>query len=428
MKILTVTSVLLLAVTSLSAQVIDHIINPDAVEKIERTLSADDMQGRQTFKPGIEKAADYIEREFHTAGLQTLNGSKSYRQPFSMFRTKVTSASATLDGQPLAISDIAVVSNAAHIQIDDHSGYEKAYIKAGANLALEAMHYAKAKGNLLVLVDTSFTKAFPRLSNFFRQQFKSDYNVIFLLTATDPTHYSITADQEVTESKLANVVGILPGKSKKNEYVIFSGHYDHLGMTKPNEKGDSVYNGANDDASGTTAVIMLANYFARTRTNERTLVFAAFTAEEIGEFGSQYFSSQFDPATVMAMFNIEMIGTASKWGLNSAFITGYERSDMAKILEKNLAGSGFSFHPDPYPDQQLFYRSDNASLARQGVPAHTISTFEIDVDKHYHTLDDDIDHLDMKNMAAIIRSIAISSKTIVEGTDTPTRVDTTQLR
>jgi Zn-dependent M28 family amino/carboxypeptidase len=130
----------------------------------------------------------------------------------------------------------------------------------------------------------------------------------------------------------------------------------------------------------------------------------------------------------MAMFNIEMIGTASKWGPNSAFITGYERSDMAKILEKNLVGSGFEFHPDPYPDQQLFYRSDNASLARQGVPAHTISTFEIDVDKHYHTLDDDIDHLDMKNMAAIIRSIAISSKTIVEGKDTPTRVDTTQLR
>jgi len=429
MRILTATSVLLLTASSLSAQVIDHIINPDAVEKIERTLSADDMEGRQTFKPGIEKAADYIEREFHTAGLQPLNGGRSYRQTFSMFRTRLTTASATLDGQPpLTVSDIAVVSNANHIQLDNNSGYEKVFIKAGSNVFVEAMHYVHAKKNYVVLIDTSFAKSFARLSNFGRQQFKSDNNIIFLLTTVDPTSYSITADQEVTESKLANVVGILPGRSRKNEYVIFSGHYDHLGITTPNAKGDSVYNGANDDASGTTAVIMLANYFARTRTNERTLVFAAFTAEEIGEYGSQYFSSQFDPATVMAMFNIEMIGTASKWGPNSAFITGYERTDMAKILEKNLAGSGFSFHPDPYPDQQLFYRSDNASLARQGVPAHTISTFEIDVDKHYHTLDDDIDHLDMKNMAAIIRSIAISSKTIVEGKDTPTRVDTTQLR
>lgn len=428
MRILTIAFILSFTVTRLSAQVIDHIINPSAVERIERTLSADDMQGRKTFTPGIEKAADYIEREFHAAGLQPLSGSKSYRQPFSMFRTKLTSVSVTLDGQPLATSNIAVVSNSPHLKIDDHSGYEKAYVKAGSNLGVEAMHYTKANKNLLVLVDTSFAKTFPRISNFFHQQFSSAYNIVFLLTAADPTSYSITAEQEVTESKLANVVGILPGRTKKNEYVIFSGHYDHLGIGKPNEKGDSVYNGANDDASGTTAVIMLANYFARTRTNERTLVFAAFTAEEIGEYGSQYFSSQFDPATVMAMFNIEMIGTASKWGPNSAFITGYEKSDMAKILEKNLAGSEFSFHPDPYTDQQLFYRSDNASLARQGVPAHTISTFEIDIDKHYHTLDDDIDHLDMKNMAAIIRAIAISSKTIVEGKDTPSRVDATQLR
>src|SRR5260221_1411628 len=428
MRILAVTFILLLAVTGLSAQIIYHIINPSAVEKIERTLSADDMEGRQTFKPGIEKAAAYIEREFHTAGLQPRKGSAGYRQPFSMLSTKLISASVTLDGQPLTTREISILSAAPRVKIDENSGYEKAVIKAGSNLFVEAMHYIHEKKNYLVLVDTSFTKNFQRLTGFSRQQFKSDYNVIFLLTNANPTHYSITAEQEVTESKLANVVGILPGRSKRNEYVIFSGHYDHLGITKPNEKGDSVYNGANDDASGTTAVIMLANYFARARMNERTLVFAAFTAEEIGEYGSQYFSSQFDPATVMAMFNIEMVGTASKWGPNSAFITGYEKSDMAKILEKNLAGSGFSFHPDPYTDQQLFYRSDNASLAKQGVPAHTISTFEIDVDKHYHTLDDDIDHLDMKNMAAIIRAIAISSKTIVEGKDTPTRVDTTQLR
>src|SRR5439155_1951725 len=114
--------------------------------------------------------------------------------------------------------------------------------------------------------------------------------------------------------------------------------YDHLGVGQPNDKGDSIFNGANDDASGCTAVMILAKYFGKLKNNERTLVFATFTAEEIGEFGSQYFSHQFDPATVMAMFNIEMIGTESKWGTNSAFITGYEKTDMAKILEKNLSG------------------------------------------------------------------------------------------
>src|SRR4029077_7623985 len=120
--------------------------------------------------------------------------------------------------------------------------------------------------------------------------------------------------------------------------------------------GDSIYNGANDDAAGTTAVIMLAKYFKSLNNNERTIVFAAFPAEQSCGFGSQYFSRQFDPAKVMAMFNIEMIGTESKWGKNSAYITGYEKTDMGTILQKNLEGSEFTFYSDPYPGQQLFYR------------------------------------------------------------------------
>src|SRR5258708_5413727 len=175
-------------------------------------------------------------------------------------------------------------------------------------------------------------------------------------------------------------------------------------------------------------MILRAEYFAKQKNNERTLVFAAFTAEEVGEYGSQYFSSQFDPAAVVAMFNIEMIGSESKWGGNSAFITGYERTDMGKILQKNLAGSSFAFYPDPYPDQQLFYRSDNASLARQGVPAHTISTTQIDKDKYYHQLTDELSTIDINNMVRIIKAIALSSTSIVDGKDTPTRVDTTQVR
>src|SRR6185295_15004683 len=139
-------------------------------------------------------------------------------------------------------------------------------------------------------------------------------------------------------------------------------------------------------------------------------------------------SKQFDPAKVMAMFNIEMIGTDSKWGLNSAYITGYEKTDMGKILENNLAGSPFKFYPDPYPAQQLFYRSDNATLARQGVPAHTISTSKMDAEKYYHTQGDAFETLDMNNMTEIIKAIAVSSASIVSGTDTPSRVDTNSLK
>jgi len=301
-------------------------------------------------------------------------------------------------------------------------------MKAGDNFIDVLKYISQEKKSYLVFMDTSFSKKFTRLASFASQQFKSPRSVVFILTTANPARYSITVDQEVSEKKLANVVGILPGKSKKDEYVIFSGHYDHLGVGQPNEKGDSIFNGANDDASGCTAVMMLAKYFGKVKNNERTLIFATFAAEEIGGFGSQYFSHQFDPATVMAMFNIEMIGTESKWGTNSAFITGYEKTDMGKILEKNLSGSKFAFHPDPYPDQQLFYRSDNATLARQGVPAHTISTSKMDSEKFYHTQGDELGTLDMKNMAEIIKSIALSARSNIAGTDTPSRVDATQLR
>jgi hypothetical protein len=411
-----------------SKSAIDELINPTAVENIEKVLSSDAMRGRATFTPDIDRAAAFIESQFREAGLKTLDGGPGYLQSFSMINTKLVSAAASLDGVDIPESSIAVSSSLPHLVVNENSGYEKIFIKAGGNLREVLKYLTQAKKNYLVLIDTSFSGNFSRLADFAAQQFKSPRNVVMVLTASDPSKYSITIEQKVTEQKLANVVGVLPGRSKKNEYVIFSAHYDHLGAGQPDEKGDSIYNGANDDASGSTAVMILARYFSKLNNNERTLVFATFTAEEIGGFGSQYFSRQFDPATVMAMFNIEMIGTESKWGVNSAYITGYEKTDMGKMLEKNLVGSKFSFHPDPYPDQQLFYRSDNATLARQGVPAHTISTSKMDSEKYYHTQGDEIGTLDMKNMAEIIKSIAISARTIVAGTDTPTRVDATQLK
>jgi hypothetical protein len=139
---------------------------------------------------------------------------------------------------------------------------------------------------------------------------------------------------------------------------------------------------------------MLARYFKTLNNNERTLVFVTFTAEEIGGFGSQYFSKQLDPTKVVALFNIEMIGTESKWGINSAYITGYEKTDMGKILEKNLQGSKFTFYPDPmYPlpppgGGTVIYtvRETTHTLARQGrsAAAPTISTSKNGTLKRYY--------------------------------------------
>lgn len=225
---------------------------------------------------------------------------------------------------------------------------------------------------------------------------------------------------DVKGQKANNVIGILRGKSKPEEFVIFSAHFDHIGFAKNGE--DKIYNGANDDASGTTAVIALAKYFKELNQNERTIIFVAFTGEEVGGFGSKFFSENIDSKKVVSMFNIEMIGTESKWGKNSAYITGFEKSDFGTILQKNLKGSNFNFNPDPYPKEQLFYRSDNARLAALGVPAHTISTSKMDSEPNYHKVSDEVSTLDLENMTEIIKSIAISSQTIINGEDTPLRV------
>ncbi|MFN2438641.1 MAG: M28 family peptidase, partial [Chitinophagaceae bacterium] len=351
----------------------------------------------------------------------------SFLQSFVMVRPKQVAVKAEIDDAELEAKNLVVITTQTEVKVNEKSGYEIKHINTGQNFNTNVQSIIREKKNAVVFVDTSFTRNFSRLNGLKRQVFKTDNTVVFILGTYKPREFTIKAEHTLEEAKLANVVGIIPGKSKPNEYVIFSAHYDHIGIGKP-VNGDSIYNGANDDAAGTTAVIMLANYFKALNNNERTLVFAAFTAEESGGFGSQYFSQQFDPKKVIAMFNIEMIGTESKWGKNSAFITGFEKTDMGKILQQNLQGTAFTFHPDPYPDQQLFYRSDNATLARLGVPAHTISTSKMDNEPNYHKPSDEVSTLDMENMAAIIKAIAQSSKTIVAGKDSPVRVKVEELR
>jgi hypothetical protein len=416
---------LLLALPLLAqAQKIDKIITRSETERIETYLASDELAGRKPFTIGIDKAAKFITEEFDKAGLQKSNG--SYLQSFPMFKPQLLSVSASLEDKTLDSKQVAIISKEASIQLDEKSGFEVASIKEGENFGQNAYRIMSAKKPTIAFLHESFAKYIPRLSN--RGPLKeSQPTVIFVIANSIPTSFKVSATQQVEKLQLSNVVGILPGKSRSNEYVIFSGHYDHLGIGKPVE-GDSIYNGANDDAAGTTAVLMLAKYYAKKRDNERTLIFAAFTAEESGGHGSQYFSKQFNPDQVMAMFNLEMIGTESKWGKNSAYITGYEKSSMGEILKKNLVGTQFTFYPDPYVDQNLFYRSDNATLAQLGVPAHTISTSKMDSEPNYHKASDEVQTLDLDNMTEIIKAIAKSATSIISGQDTPSRVDTTKLK
>ena len=288
-------------------------IDSTTVRRHLYTLASDDMEGRKSGTPGIEKAAKYIESEFKRIGLTTFEGLETYRQTFN------------------------------------------------------------------------FT---PR-----------------------------RAKEEITS---ANIIGMLEGKSKKEEYVIISAHYDHLGMKKSGG-GDLIFNGANDDASGVTGVLALAEYFKKVG-NERTIVFAAFTAEEMGLIGSTHFGKGINASKFVAGINLEMIGKIPSFGPNTAWLTGFERSDFGKIVQRNLEGSGYQLFPDPYKNFNLFFRSDNASLARLGVPSHTFSTTAIDVDKDYHKVSDEAETLNMTVITQTIQAVAKGTESIINGKDTPTRV------
>jgi len=426
----TIYTLLVLFVASVAnAQDINKIITKDYVDHLIKTLASDEMQGRRTFTPGIDKAATFIENEFKEIGLKPLAGATGYRQTFNKYQLKPTSIAVTIDGVAVPSENIAVVGNTAKELSFDQTN-SNGWIKLDPEKDFMTQYRALNKdgGKKLILVDVKFVDIFKRLkAQGGRPVDEKDLTAtknafVFVLDKdTVAKDFKVELKNEPTAMPLFNVAGIIPGKSKAKELVVFSGHYDHMGIVQA-KNGDSIMNGADDDASGTSAMIALAKYYKKANNNERTLIFVAFTAEEVGGYGSQYFSQQLNPDDVVAMFNIEMIGKDSKFGKNTAFITGYDKSDFGQILQKNLAGTEFTFHPDPYIKEQLFYRSDNATLAALGVPAHTISTDQIDVDPHYHQVTDEYKTLDVENILSTIKAIAKSAVSIVKGIDTPSRI------
>jgi hypothetical protein len=431
-------AVLFVAISAtVTAQKVNKLIKEKDITRIIKTLSSDEMKGRSSRKfSQILKSVEFIENEFKGVGLEPLAGLTGFRQELKGESARdmisATEVKVTLDGKTIESSKTIVISDKTELALDaglvvktiEFNPTEAANERYGTIQLRQSM---RDTSSTLILVATEYEKQFSEFrKQMARRAVSGRKNTKVFVLGTGPiSNYSIHAKQKLEPNPMMNVVGVLKGTTKADEYVVFSGHYDHLGIVTPVE-GDSIANGADDDASGTTAVIALARYFKKAKNNARTLIFVAFTAEEVGGFGARYFSQQLPPEKIVAMFNIEMIGKQSKWGKNAAFITGFERSDFGKILQKN-AGS-YKFEPDPYPAQNLFYRSDNATLARLGVPAHTISTDQIDIDKFYHTVDDEFETLDMDNLTTTIRAIAQASRSIVAGEDTPTRIDKSGVR
>jgi hypothetical protein len=206
-----------------------------------------------------------------------------------------------------------------------------------------------------------------------------------------------------TDLPLRNVVALLRGESKPDEYVMVSAHYDHLGVGRP-VKGDSIYNGADDDASGTTAVVLIAEALSKQPRPARSVLFVCFSAEEKGLRGSAAFAAH-PPVPldrVVADVNIEMIGRPLPGREKQAWITGPGYSDFAAIARPALQRAGIELVDFDMQDP-LFAQSDNWSLAMKDVVAHSVSAGSLHDD--YHKPSDDVQKLDLEHMTAVIRGL-----------------------
>ncbi len=214
-----------------------------------------------------------------------------------------------------------------------------------------------------------------------------------------------------TDAVTTNVVGIIRGSDPNlsKETILLSAHLDHLGV-REGMPGDNIFNGADDDASGVTAVLELAEALGNGPRPQRTVVFALFGSEEIGGYGARYFQEH-PPVPVesfVANLEFEMIGRPdSAVAPHTLWLTGYERSDLGA----QLAAHGARLVADPHPEQNFFQRSDNYVLARKGIIAQTVSSYGLHAD--YHRPSDDLAHVDFAHMTEAIASMVVPVQWLV---------------
>ena len=220
-----------------------------------------------------------------------------------------------------------------------------------------------------------------------------------------------------------NVIGVVQGTDPdlKNEYIIYSAHYDHVGIGTPDESGDKIYNGARDNAVGTTTVLAMAQNMAKYPT-KRSALFILFTGEEKGLLGSSYYVEN----PVLPLNQMVYCFNSDNGGYNDtslATIIGLTRTTAAQNIKDAAATFGLTAIDDPAPEQGLFDRSDNVSFAAKGIPAPTFSlgfhSFDGDVTKYYHQPGDHADNIDYDYLEKFFRAYVLAGRNIANDPETP---------
>jgi Peptidase family M28 len=442
-------------------------ISPDSLKGNLSFIASDLLEGRNTPSPGLDIAAEYIAAQFRRVGLEP-GGDDGYFQTAKLaiqepnlegFELKLTAGekSAEVHGENASIALTSALDlSAAEVLKLDLS--DAAFIESltpeqinGKVIVIEftggAMRSGRAamrklrdaKPALLLTLDRKRTSRAPRGGQLFdpddtargqtpRITISGEAAVQFfdaLKTGSTSAKATVhVAGPKQKPVQLRNVVAILRGSDPalKETCVLVTAHYDHVGV-KPSGEGDRIYNGANDDGSGTVSVIELANALSKLKQHpKRSIVFVTFFGEEEGLVGSRYYARHpvFSIEKTVADVNLEQVGrTDSTQGpqIGTASLTGFDYSNVADYFKAAGEITGVKVYKDDRASDLYFAASDNQALADAGVPAHTLCVaFQF---PDYHGVGDEWQKIDYTNMAKIDRMVAVALLMISDSTDSP---------
>jgi aminopeptidase YwaD len=399
-------------------------VRPEWIKADEDFLASDALQGRGSATPDEAKAAAWVAAQFQHFGLVPAPGMSTYLQTATIVEPVLggapvlTLAGRTLPGVQLLSAPAADVRGKLAVAAsDDPAAFpdaEMVAVAAGKGSLFALARAANAHHVKLLIVrqsaDTDRIRqqmgGAPRMPAYLEGDAPRSA-AIAILPAAAFDSLAAQAGQEValalpgltlTRRTTTNAVGYLPGTDGEAGLLLLSAHLDHLGR----RADGTIMHGANDDASGTTAVVELARALAAGPRSRRGILFVCYGSEEIGGFGSRYFGAHppVPLAKIAANIEFEMIGAQDpKLPAGTLMMTGFERSNLGETL----AAHGALVAADPYPQENFFQRSDNYQLALKGVVAHTISGWA--VVPTYHQPTDTIANLDIPFMTRAIQSL-----------------------
>lgn len=388
-------------------------------------LASDAMAGRDTPSPELTEAARVLADRFRAAGLEPAGSSFVLEYPL---------AARVLDSAAL---EVVVRQDGTEVRLEpdrDVRWYSGSGPCAAPEGALERVPAAEARESKLlaardrsepVLVEVDEESPLWRKCAGARPVLargRAGAPVLLLrkgVLLDGPVLASVRVPAAAeTEVRVPNVVAVLRGATRPGEYVVFSAHFDHIGVGFP-AGGDSVFNGADDDASGTAGVVHLAEAFAAGGERPaRSLLFVCFSGEERGLLGSRAFAEA-PPVpldAIVANLNLEMIGRPPEGGRFQAWLTGPGYSDLADRVRPALAQAGVELVAFEHQDR-LFFASDNASLAARGVVAHSLSAGSLHDD--YHQVSDSADKIDVEHMERVLHGVYEAGRALAAAADRP---------